>query len=143
MPSPLPVALRERVLEAIRTEPLSIAAAATRFVVGTATVKRWLRRVRETGSLEPAKMGGVRVVRIGAEDAQKVIDIVEETPDATLNELTDTYNERHGTDVSKSAMVRALARLNITRKKRPSTPHSDKAPVSATRAMPSRTSSRS
>ena len=140
MPSPLPVALRERVLETIRIDSLSIAAAAARFLIGTATVKRWLRRVRETGTLEPAQMGGVRVLRIGEEDGPKVRDLVEETPDATLAELTEVYNERHGTSVSKSAMVRALARLDITRKKRLSSPHSDRAPVSATRAMPSRTS---
>ena len=46
MPKPLPVEIRERVVEVVENDGLTIEEAAQRFRVGTASVKRWLRRSR-------------------------------------------------------------------------------------------------
>lgn len=143
MPGPLPVALRERVVESIETDSLTIEEAASRFRIGTATVKRWLRRLRDTGDLAPQEMGGLRVVWVSEDHKQQVVDLVEDMADATLVELADEYNERHGTTVSKSAMARTLVRFNISRKKRLSTRASERVRAFPTRATRSRTSKRS
>ncbi len=117
MPKPLPIEMRERVVEVVENEGLSIAAAAERFRVGTASVKRWLRRARESGSVAPDPMGGLRVVWIGEAEREQLTELVATMSDATLDELAAAYNARHGTSVSRSALLRALQRFDITRKK--------------------------
>lgn len=116
----LPTELRERALEAKEREGLSIAETAARFLIGTATVKRWARRLKATGSAEALPMGGTRRIWIGDEDKAKLIALVESMPDVTIEELRTEYNSRHDTAVSPSAMQRALQRFDLTRKKSPS-----------------------
>ena len=143
MPKPLPVEIRERVVEVVENDGLTIEEAAQRFRVGTASVKRWLRRSRESGSVAPNAMGGLRVVWIGVEERQQLIDVVEAMADATLDELAEAYNARHETSVSRSALMRALQRFDITRKKSPSAPPKRKPLGSPTRATRSSTSRQS
>jgi putative transposase len=50
--------LRERAVAAVVTGGLSRHQAAARFGLGVSTVIRWVRRVRETGSVSPGQMGG-------------------------------------------------------------------------------------
>lgn len=122
MPKPLPVEIRERVVEVVEKEGATIEETARRFRVGTASVKRWLRRSRESGSVAPDAMGGLRVVWIGVDERDQLIELVKAMPDATLDELADEYNARHKTSVSRSALLRALQRFDITRKKSRSAP---------------------
>ncbi|MER2624682.1 MAG: IS630 transposase-related protein [Accumulibacter sp.] len=117
----LPSELRERALEAREREGLSIAETAARFMVGTASVKRWNRRMKSTGSVAPSPVGGVRRIWIGEDDRTQLVELVEKMPDATIEELRAEYNSRHGSAVSSSAMHRALQRFDLTRKKSPST----------------------
>lgn len=120
MPGPLPLALRQRVLDAMDDEKLTTEEAATRFRIGTATVTRWLRRRRETGGVEPEAMGGDRLSKILPKDLPTLALLVEEMPDATESELVVVYARRHGVTMSRAAMSRALKRAGLTRKKRPS-----------------------
>jgi putative transposase len=143
MPKPLPVEIRERVVEAVENAGLTIEAAACRFMVGTASVKRWLRRSRESGSVEPDAMGGTRFIWIGEDEREQLLVLVEHMPDATLEELTEAYNARHGTAVSRAALIRGLQRFEVTRKKSASEPRRRSVPTSPMRVTPSRSSSRS
>jgi len=125
MAKALPDELRERALEARETEGLSIAETAARFMIGTASVKRWKRLRALTGSSSPRPprpVGGVRRIWIGEGEKEQPLSLVERIPDATIEELRAEYNSLYGTEVSASAMQRALQRHNITRKKRPSMP---------------------
>lgn len=121
MAKALPKELRERALEAREREGLSIAETAARFMVGTASVKRWTKRIKSTGSVAPSPVGGVRNIWIGDDDKAKLVALVEKMPDATIEELRVEYNSRHDSEVSPSAMHRALQRFALTRKKSPST----------------------
>ena len=56
--------LRERAVRAVEVEGQSRRAAAARFGLGVSTVISWVRRMRETGSLAPARMGGHRPKKI-------------------------------------------------------------------------------
>jgi len=58
MGKPYSLDLRERVVAAVLTEGLSCNRAAKQFGVGISTAINWLKRVRETGSVAPGKMGG-------------------------------------------------------------------------------------
>jgi transposase len=118
----LPNELRERALEAREREGLSIAETAARFMVGTASVKRWNKRMKSTGSVAPSPVGGVRRIWIGDDDKAKLVALVETMADATIEELRAEYNSRHDCAVSPSAMHRTLQRFDLTRKKSPSTP---------------------
>jgi putative transposase len=59
--------LRERVVEAVQSGGLSRNQAAERFGVAISTAVNWMRRVRETGSVAPGKMGGHKPRTISGE----------------------------------------------------------------------------
>jgi putative transposase len=52
--------LRERVVAAVKVEGLSRRAAATRYSVSYSAAIEWLKRVDETGSVEPSQVGGYK-----------------------------------------------------------------------------------
>lgn len=113
------VELRERVTAAVEEMGLTYVGAAEMFKIGEATVNRWLRRLRRTGSVHPDPPGGGQPPGIpdGA-SLQRLKKIVAQYPDATLLELRDAYNRRVKRKVSKSTIVRGLQRLGVTRKKK-------------------------
>lgn len=116
------VDLRERVVGAVgRGVPQAVAARG--FSVGRATVERWVRRVRETGSVAPAVRAGAAPL-VGPDDAAALRAQVAATPDATLAEHCAAWAAARGVRLGVSAMHRTLGRLGITRKKRRSGPAS-------------------
>src|SRR5581483_1265627 len=64
MARPYSMDLRERAVWAVEREGLSRRAAAARFGLGVSTVINWVRRVRETGSVRPGRMGGHKPKKI-------------------------------------------------------------------------------
>lgn len=120
--SPLSLDLRRRIIRAWQAEKPRVADLASRFSVGTATVKRLIRRFRETGSVEPRPHGGGQRPKIPAEKLPRVQRLLEANPDWSVDELAAAYNRQEGTTVSRSSMVRTIARLGFTRKKSPSSP---------------------
>jgi transposase len=60
MGKPYSIDLRERVAAAVKPGGMSCHQAAKRFGVGVSTAINWVRRLRETGSVAPGKMGGHR-----------------------------------------------------------------------------------
>lgn len=67
MGRPYSMDLRERVIAAVEEELLTYEEAAERFGIGISTVKRWLRRVRDTGSVAPGQMGGHKPRKIAGD----------------------------------------------------------------------------
>lgn len=120
--SPLSVDLRSRIIQAWQKEKLGVPELASRFAVGTATVKRLIRRFRETGSVEPRPHGGGQRPKIPAEKLPRVQQLLEGNPDWSIEELTSAYNRQERVKVSRSTMDRAVRRLGFTRKKSPSLP---------------------
>ena len=64
MASPYSLVLRERVVAAVEEGGLSRRRAAAQFGIGVSTAIDWVRRYRETGSVEPGQMGGHKPKRI-------------------------------------------------------------------------------
>ena len=67
MGKPYSMDLRERVVAAVVTGGLSCHQAAQQFGVGVNTAITWVRRLRETGSVAPGKMGGHKPKAIAGE----------------------------------------------------------------------------
>ena len=96
----------------------SIKVLAKRFKVGSASVQRLFRRYKEANSIEPLPHGGGMPARIPDSDLSKVIDLVKEKPDRTIEELVNEWRIRYEINISSSAMSRTLERCNFTLKKR-------------------------
>lgn len=88
------------------------------FQIGPATLGRWVRRFRATGSPKPLPRGGGNRRRIGNIGETILLGLLEKQPDATLVELASQYSEVTRMPMSRSVISDMLGRLNITRKKR-------------------------
>jgi len=108
--------LRERVVAAV-DRGLPRAAVAETFGVSPATVKRWLRRRRQAGSLAPRPIPG-RPARLGAALDAGLEAQLRARPDATVAEHRAAWERATGQAVSPTTLQRAIARRGWTRKKR-------------------------
>jgi transposase len=114
--------LRERVIEAWQDGNRQGWIADT-FAVSVSTVKEWIKRFQETGSLEPLARGREQPL-IKDEQASAVQAMVDRLPDATLEEYCEAWAQATGQRVSQPTMCRALQRFDRPRKKRQSQPAS-------------------
>jgi transposase len=116
MGNPHPNELRERVVKAYESGEGAYPVIASMFSLGEATVKRWVWRHRERGSVAPVAKGGGTPSTVMANDIE---EILERLGDATANELTAEFNRarrgRHRIHVS--SMKRALHRHGYVVKK--------------------------
>ncbi len=81
------------------------------FSVSMPTIKRWLRRRRETGDVEPKPIPGRPSVK-GAVLGEWLPKHLEENPDLTLEEHCKEFEEETATTkVSEATMSRAIAGL--------------------------------
>ena len=85
--------LRERVVAAVEKGGLSRRQAAKRFDVGISTVINWVRRLRETGSVAPGKMGGHKPKAIAGEHRAWLLQRAKDR-DFTLRGLVAELAER-------------------------------------------------
>jgi transposase len=129
MPAPYSSDLRERVVAAYEKGEGTYVEIALRFGVGEATVDRWVSRKRRTGSVEPSPMGGDRNGKFDDAADACLLSAIDEAPDATRAELVSMLRGDRGLVVSPAAVQRAMERLNVTRKKRPSTRRNATHPV--------------
>jgi transposase len=113
----LSIDLRERVVSAYEAGHGSYEEIAENFGVAICSVRRWVSILRKTGSVQKRSAPGA-APRIKDCQLVELGQLIEEKPDRTLNELCLIWQERFGVTISKSAMDRALARANLTLKKR-------------------------
>jgi transposase len=112
--------LRERVVQACDEQHGTRERIARLFGVSTAWIRRLLQRRRESGTIAPKPHGGGRPAKYSGKRLDRLKELVEQQPDATLVELRD----RSGVAASIMAVHRALERLDSRLKKSPSTPAS-------------------
>ncbi len=93
MGRPYSMDLRERAVRAVEVEGLSCRAAAARFGLAVSTVIKWLRRVRETGSARPGRMGGHKPRKIAGAHRAWLLARCRER-DFTLRSLVAELGER-------------------------------------------------
>jgi transposase len=111
--------LRLKVLEAVdRGMPRREVAEV--FGVSMPTIKRWLKRRRETGEVQ-AKPNPGPPARKGVALEQALPSQLRSNPDFTLEEHRELFEETHGISVSTASIGRAFERLGLPLKKRHST----------------------
>ena len=93
MARPYSLDLRERVVAAVEKGGMSRRRAAAQFGVGISTVINWVRRLRETGSVAPGKMGGHKPKAISGEHRAWLLQRIEDG-DFTLRGLVAELAER-------------------------------------------------
>jgi transposase len=111
-----PVSFRERVVAAYEAGEGSYAMLAARFIVGSATVKRWVAQRRRDGHLQPKPKAGGSPSLITGPTVDAMIAALR---DPTAGELTAAYNrDRRGRRrVHVSSIKRALHRHDYVVKK--------------------------
>ena len=111
---PYSLDLRERVAAAVEHREGSWRAIARRFRVSLSFVTRLVQRRRQTGDLAPKPHGGGRSPALDEDARQRLRQLLQEQPDATLAEL----KQRLGLACSLVAIWRTLRQMRITRKKK-------------------------
>lgn len=106
--------LRERVVRAVAIGTPRDEVAGM-FAVSSATITRWLRLKRETGSLAPQPVPGPVAVKTEAVMAA-LPERLAEHADARLADQCTWWQGISGVRVSTATMSRALTRLGHTRK---------------------------
>ena len=138
MPKPYSQDLRDRILAAydrgMKTRPI-----ARLFRVSPAWARRVKQRREQFGELMPRHGGGTPIIKV---DRARLAQLVQEDPDATLDEL----RQRLGVSCAISTICMALKRMGFTLKKKSSAPRSrtgrtwrsvaDNGRTSAARSMP-------
>ena len=119
MPAPYSQDLRERVIGFMALGG-SARRAAARFDISVSSAIRWAQRWRAEGQARPRAMGGDRRSRLG-EHRAKVLQLVAQQPDLTLQEIRSALAVLCGITVGLSTVHRFLAAHNLTLKKRPYT----------------------
>ena|SRR5690349_330297 len=111
-----PIELPERVVQAYEAGEGSYATIAALFVVGQATVKRWVDLYRATGGVLPLSKGGGNHSTVTLADIEAILAKLR---DATAVELTAEFNRgrRGSARVHVSSMKRALHRFGYVVKK--------------------------
>jgi transposase len=89
----------------------------TTFGISLATLKRYLKQRRDTGTLRPKHRPG-RPAAKGAALAAALTSQLHAYADATLEEHWQRWTAATGVQVSTATMSRAIRRLGWTREKR-------------------------
>ncbi|MCC0065788.1 MAG: transposase [Rhodovulum sp.] len=118
--------LRERVVAAMQSGE-SCRSVAARFGVAPSSVVKWTNRVRRTGSVSPAQMGGYRRP-ILAPHRDWLLEQVRTCPHVTLSGLQQLLAER-GVTVSHDTVWRFLRGCGFSFKKGRWSPMSANAPM--------------
>ena len=128
MAKALSMDLRERVIAAV-DEGVSRRQVAERFGVSASSAIRWCQLQRDSGDARPMPQGGDRRSQRIEAEAVRILSLVRETPDITLEEIKAELAER-GLLFSVSAIWRFLDRRGLTFKKSPPTRRSRNVPTS-------------
>lgn len=116
MGRPYSLDLRERVVAAVEQEGLSRHQAAARFGVSYSAAIEWVKRYRQTGSLEPGQMGGHKPRKISGAHRDWLVRRCEEK-DFTLRGLVAELAER-GLQVDYRSVWEFVHAEKLTHKKR-------------------------
>ena len=117
MGKPYSMDLRERVVAAVKTGGMSRNRAAKQFGLGISTVINWVKRVGETGSVAPGKMGGHKPKKISGEHRLWLLQRIKDR-DFTLRGLVADLAER-GLEVDYRSVWEFVHAEQLSFKKKP------------------------
>jgi transposase len=109
--------LRLRVVQAYENHEGSMRQLAARFRLSLSCVRDLLTRYRTTGDVAPKPHGGGYPAKLNTQGLEALKTLVHAPPDATLQELGTQLSTTQQVTVSPATISRALAKLNLPRKK--------------------------
>ena len=112
MTAPLSQDIRKRLVQAVE-EGASAREAAARFAVSASAAIKLVRRVRQTGSTAPAKIGGYRKPLLAGQEAF-LQTLTSERKGITLVEIRTALIERGAVPVSLMTIWSMLKRLELS-----------------------------
>jgi transposase len=101
--------LRVKVLDAV-DRGMARAEVARTFGISLPSIKRWLKRRRETGEVDAKAPPGPPAVK-GAMLGEWLPADLRSNPDLTLGEHCEAFAQDSGVEVSEATMSRAISRL--------------------------------
>jgi transposase len=90
---------------------------AQRFKVSLSFIRDLRRSYRQTGTIEPKPHGGGAVAKLEPKHLPRIKTLVDNQPDALLEELCEQFTEQTNVQVSTSTMHRAVQSLKLSVKK--------------------------
>lgn len=109
--------LRQKVVQAYERGESTIDEIASLFSVGPTFVKKMLRLRRQGDDLSPLPHGGGHTPKLSDKHLQMIRAEIARNNDVTSEELRELLRKRASVEVSQPTISRALARLNLPRKK--------------------------
>lgn len=119
---PYSLDLRQKVVDAIDNSLGTNSEIAEMFNVSESFIYNLLRRRRETGDITPAPHGGGAQLKLDDATLEALAEIVDESPDATLEQLRDLLEKETKVSVCVSSIWNGLEYLGITLKKKRAVP---------------------
>jgi len=116
MPAPLPIELRQRVVNAYM-EKGGYQRIADQFDVSFDSVRRWVQLQKNHKSVAPMPHAGGPKPKILPTQFNDLKKLVQENSDQTLCELADTWANKYDKEIHFSSIWRALDKAGITYKK--------------------------
>lgn len=117
MPKPYSRDLRNKILEAYQNGEGSMRQLGKRFKVSVTFIFSLVKRLSQTGSIDPKPHGGGRNSAVKVEGQNFLKQLIEQQPDLTLEEIAQKY-QNYFKPVSTSTIDRTLKKLKLTRKKK-------------------------
>jgi len=117
VPAPYSLDLRERVVLQYSSGEFTQEEISELFGISSSTIKRWLRRQRETDDLSPIKGNNGRPAKIDSRGLLMLEEAVKENNTITLDALSKLYLKKFKVKAGRSVLSRAMAKLNLNRKK--------------------------
>lgn len=118
MAAPYSTDLRSRVVNAYKKGNATQKEIAKLFGIGIATFNRYWKQYKETGDIIPAEYKRGRKPSINEKQMLRIKKLVLQKPDASINELCQSYNRGRNKQVGTTIMFRAICKLGFRRKKK-------------------------
>ncbi len=117
MAAPYSLDLRQKVISQYNTGELTQDEVSRLFGIGLSTFKRWRSMYETTGNLEPVIEKTGRPSKIDQDGFSIIEKAVTLNNTITLDDLSNLYFKKRKIRVGRSILSRALAKLNLNRKK--------------------------
>lgn len=117
MPAPYSLDLRQKVMSQYSSGEYTQEEVSNLFDISISTFKRWYTRHKSTGNLEPITEKKGRPAKLDQVGFAIIKKAVELNNTITLDDLSNLYFKKRKIIVGRSILSRALAKLNLNRKK--------------------------
>lgn len=117
MPAPYSLDLRQKVVSQYTLGEFTQEEVSKLFGINISTFKRWYTLHKNTGNLEPILKKEGRPAKIDQDGLTIIENAVKSNNTITLDDLSNLYFKKRKIRVGRSILSRALAKLNLNRKK--------------------------